>query len=155
MITKKQEELLEAFLIPLGDEDKTLYRDIAACLTELGYHPEKQRSYMVFKHDLHHKQMAKMGMAKNKELTPFFALRFSACRGYSKRFEDIVSANIIRNPSKKPGCMTGTCHFCEGEPHTHVYTYIFPDGESRSHCGAYALEIPDVTAEDLRKSRNS
>jgi hypothetical protein len=47
--------------------------------------------------------------------------------------------------------MEGTCHYCEGEPSAHVYTYIFPDGESRSHCGAFAFEIPDVTAEDLKE----
>lgn len=41
----------------------------------------------------------KMGIKKNKELPPFFALRFSACSRYSQRFTDIVSAAIVKYPS--------------------------------------------------------
>jgi len=36
-----------------------------------------------------------------------------------------------------------------GEPETHIYTYTFPNGESKSHCGAYVLEIPSITVKDM------
>ncbi len=149
MKTKKQEELVNSFLSALGDEIRPLYHEIMIYLSELGYNPKKEKASISFKHDLHNKQMAKMGFKRNKEHNPFFALRFSACRGYSQRFADIASANIIKFPSKVPGCIVNDCNYCSGEPDTHIYTHTFPNGESKSHCGAYALEIPDITADDI------
>lgn len=151
MKTKKQEELVSLYLSQFGDDIYTLYHDIIMYLSELGYNPKKEKSSISFKHDLHNKQIAKMGtkVNKKKDLSPFFSLRFSACRGYSQRFTDIVSEAINKYPSKAPGCLINDCHYCAGEPSTHVYTCTFPDGESKSHCGAYALEIPDITKDDL------
>ena len=59
MKTKKQEELVNSFLSQLNDEIRPLYHEIAVYLSELGYNPRKQRSYIVFKHDLHSSQMAR------------------------------------------------------------------------------------------------
>ena len=147
MKTKKQEELINSFLSMAGDEGRPLYHEIINCLSELGYNPKKEKTNISFKHDLHNKQIAKMGIKKSKEIS--LALRFSACKGYSQRFTDIVSAAIIKSPSKVPGCISDNCSYCGGEPNTHVYTYTFPDGACKSHCGAYALEIPNITADDL------
>lgn len=149
MKTKKQEELVNSFLSALGDEIRPLYHEIIMYLSELGYNPKKEKSSISFKHDLHNKQMAKMGFKGNKEHNPFFSLRFSACREYSQRFANIISANIIKNPSKIPRCIANNCNYCSGESDTHIYTYTFLNGERRAHCGAYALEIPDITAEDI------
>ena len=149
MKTKKQEELINSFLSPLDDTMKSLYQDIAACLDELGYNPKNERSNISFKHDLHNKQIAKMGMKKGKSPYPFFALRFSACRGYSQRFSDVVGEAIIKNPTRAPRCTSDGCNFCAGDPDTHVYSHKFPDGEIKSHCGAYVLEIPEITVSDL------
>ncbi|MCK5129950.1 MAG: hypothetical protein KAQ68_08865 [Clostridiales bacterium] len=30
-----------------------------------------------------------------------------------------------------------------------MYTYILPDGKVKYHCGTSALEIPDITADDI------
>jgi hypothetical protein len=149
MKSKKQEELVNSYLSMVGDEIRPVYRDIVIYLSELGYYPKKEKNNISFKHDLHNKQMAKMCMKGSKVSSPFFALRFSACKGYSQRFANIVSANIIKSPSKTPGCLVNSCNNCKGEPAAHVYTYTFSDGETKSHCGAYALEIPDITANDL------
>ena len=151
MKTKKQEELVESYLSQFGDDISPLYRDIIMHLSDLGYNPKKEKSNISFKHDLHNKQIAKMGtkILKKTELVPVFSLRFSACRGYSQKFTDIVSAAIIKYPSKAPLCLDNGCHHCAGEPSTHVYTCTFPDDESKSHCGAYALEIPDISADDI------
>ena len=151
MKTKKQEELVVSYLSQIEDDIRPLYHDIIMYLSELGYNPKKEKASLSFKHDLHNKQMAKMGTktSKKKALSPFFSLRFSACRGYSQRFTDIVSGAIIKYPCKAPGCITNNCNFCGGEPTTHVYTHTFPDGQSKFHCGAYALEIPDITKDDL------
>ncbi len=149
MKTKRQEELINSFLSVVGDQIKPLYQEIIIYLSELGYNPQKQRSYIIFKHDLHNKQMAKTGIGINKDKSPFFALRFSACRGYSQRFTNIVSKAVDRDNFRKALCLDNGCNYCGGEADTHVYTYEFPDGESRSHCGAVALEIPNVTADDI------
>jgi hypothetical protein len=149
MKTQKQDELVNSFLSELDDEIKSLYHEIIMYLSELGYNPKKEKSNISFKHDLHNKQMAKMSLRRNKEHLPVFALRFSACRGYSQRFADIVSAAIVKYPTRAARCTSAGCNFCGGEAITHVYTYAFPGGESKSHCGAYALEIPDITADDI------
>ncbi len=149
MNTKKQEELVNVFLSALEENTRPLYREIVLYLSELGYHPQKERSYISFKHDLHNKQMAKMGFQRNKEQSPFFALRFSACKGYSQRFADIVSTAIEKYPSRAANCPDGDCVFCAGDPKTHVYSYTFPGGETKYHCGARALEIPNLKADDI------
>lgn len=148
MKTKKQEELINSFLSILGDEVKPLYQDIIGYLSELGYNPQKQRSYIVFKHNLYNKQMAKIGIGI-KDQSPFFALRFSACRGYSQRFAQIVNTAVSKNNYREALCLNNGCSYCSGDAATHVYTYTFPGGESKSHCGAVALEIPNITAEDI------
>ena len=148
MKTKKQEELVNSFWATLGDEFEPLFQELIDCLSDLGYNPKKEKTNISFKHDLHNKQIAKMGMKKSGDISPFFALRFSACNGYSQRFADIVRA-IVKYPHKTAGCTSNNCSYCAGEPDTHVYICTFPDGENKSHCGAYALEIPDISADDV------
>ena len=151
MKTKKQAALADSFLATLDDETAVLYRRIMDCLEELGYAPQKGKNGLSFKHALHAKQIAKMGMRTGKTTYPFFALRFSGCKGYSKRFEDIVEANIRQYPKKVSSCVDGGCHFCAGAPWTHVYAFAFPDGKRKAHCGAYALEIPQLDPEDMEE----
>lgn len=151
MKTERQKELVNSFLSTPSDEYRPLYQDIIMYLSELGYNPQKEKMNLSFKHSLHNKQIAKMGIRQGKVLYPFFALRFSACRNYSQRFADIISAAIVKYPNKVAGCTSNQCNYCSGEPDTHVYTYIFPNGESKSHCGAYSLEIPGLSTEDLEE----
>ena len=149
MNTNKRDELINLYLSSLDDELSAPFRQLIEVLDARGYSPHKVRNSLSFKHEAHNKQLAKLGVRTGKSPHAFFALRFSACRGYSKRFDDIVRANIIRFPKKTAGCTEGKCSFCAGAPETHMYTHAFPDGETKKHCGAYALEIPDITAEDI------
>jgi len=148
-MSARQEEAVRAFIAELDDDARPMYENLLECLLALGYHAQKERSYFSFKHDLHRKQMAKMGLRNGKAPKSFFALRFSACRALSPRFEVIVAEAIVKSPSKTPGCLQGMCSFCRGLPETHIYTHAFADGDVRHHCGAYALEIPDMTPGDL------
>ncbi|MCL1806894.1 MAG: hypothetical protein FWG31_04255 [Oscillospiraceae bacterium] len=141
MKTKRQKELIESFLSEIGDNLKPIYREIFEYLSSVGYNPHKQRSFIVFKHDLHNKQMAKTGIRKKQ---PFFDLRFSACRGFSKRFQDIVDAALSKQTDQEASCTVQRCDFCRGEPMTHVYI-----SEGKTRCGAAALEIPNITAAEL------
>ena len=153
MKTEKQKELKAAFLLTVDDAHKEMFLQLMDCLEGFGYYPQKERSNLSFKHGLHNKQIAKMGIRKGKDPQPFFALRFSACKEYSQRFADIVEAAIIRYPNKTPSCVSNGCNFCAGEPDTHIYTRIFPN-ERKSHCGAYALEIPNLSAKDIDEIKN-
>jgi hypothetical protein len=141
--------MIESFLSELRDELRPIYREIIQYLSETGYNPHRQRSYIVFKHSQHAKQMAKVGINIYKPHNPFFALRFSACRDYSRRFADIVRDSIAKQPYVEPNCMAGACSYCAGTADSHVYTHVFPDGEIRFQCGAGALEIPNLTADDI------
>ena len=152
MKTKKQQELVNSFLDTLDNELGSLYQEIVMCLSKLGYYPRKQRSYIVFKHDVHNKEMAKMGTTWTKDASPYFALRFSACKGYTKSFADVVKDYIDKNPGKLfPHCENERCVFREDGNRTPLYEYTSPDGESQSCCGAKALVIPDITADDIEE----
>jgi len=148
MKTPKQKELINTFLSQVGQPLEPLYRELFEYLSELGYNPHKQRSYIIFKHTEHNKQIAKTGIRINKDKSPFFNLRFSACRGYSKRFADIVK-NVLVKADDKPGCIFANCNFCEGEPESHVYKY-----EDKYHCGAVAFEIPNISEDDVCEIKN-
>ena len=147
--------MVNSYLSAFDDEARALYREIILYLSEIGYNPYKQKSSITFKHDQHNKQMAKMGttIKKGKPPAPWFSLRFSACREYSQRIEDIISALIVKvtatNRYRLARCMTGECNYCGGEPGTHVYTHVYPDGTVKTSCGAYAMEIPGLTAGDV------
>lgn len=144
MKTKKQQELVDSFLDVLDNELCSLYRDIVMCLSEFGYYPRKQRSYIVFKHDLHNREMAKMGVTWTKDASPYIALRFSACKEYSERFADVIRAYINKNPNKLfPHCENGRCVFRTDGERDPYYEVTFPDGEIKSCCGAKSLVIPN------------
>ena len=151
MPNKKQTELIDSYFSNLNDETKTLYREIITHLSGLGYSPKKVKSAISFMHGGHNKQIAKMGMRTGKKTNPapFFSLRFSACAGYSERFDKIVGDYIEKYPTRAAMCVSGGCGFCKGAADSHVYKYKFPGGEIKSHCGAYAIEIPGVDAGDL------
>lgn len=149
MKTKKQEELVNSYLSIIGEEVRPLYKEIIMYLSELGYNPKKEKSNISFKHDQHNKQMAKMGFKKNQEQTPYFALRFSACRGYSQRFDDIVCAAAAKKTVKEARCIDKGCDYCAGEADTHTYVYKNSENKIKFLCGANAIEIPDITEDDI------
>lgn len=148
MMTAKQEKLVDSFLSQLDEQTKPLYSEIICQLTSLGYNPKKERSNLSFKHSLHNKQMAKMSIRKDY---PLFALRFSACQGYSQRFEDVVKAFMIKYPSRTSRCTSGDCDYCGGPAETHVYKAVASNGEIKTHCGAFALEIPNLLPSDIEE----
>jgi len=109
----------------------------------------------MFKHDAHNREMAKMGMTWTKDHSPYFALRYSACKGYSQKFAYIVRDYIQKNPGRLfPHCENGKCIFRADGDRTPYYEYTFLNGETQSFCGSKALVIQDITAEDIREIKN-
>lgn len=149
MKTKKQQEMIESYLSQLENKDQTIYRELIVYLSELGYNPKKEGLRISFKHDLHSKQIAKIGMSRGKQPRPIFMLRFSACQDYSKRFKDIVNTAVSKDNFNESRCIYNNCDWCAGDAKSHVYIGESTDGTLKYHCGASALEIPDVKAEDI------
>ena len=114
MRTEKQRELMEGFLSTLEPERSAVYRELILHLSSLGYDPKKQRSALVFTCPWHNKQIAKTGFDRKGQ--PFFALRFSACRGYSQRFEKIVEDVVSGKGYREARCMANGEDFCKGAP---------------------------------------
>jgi len=147
MESGKQNKLIDIFLSMIDDDKKLIYSPILSYLIELGYKPQRQKTqdYVIaFKHTLHGKQIAKIGIHQ-KERTVFFALRFSACVKYSQKFSDVIRDMVLSSNQFIPMC--DICKLCKGDKH--VYTHELPGGEKVSRCGAYAYEIPDITVEDI------
>ena len=149
MKTKRQEDLVNTFLLDNANEQTPLYREIVVYLSEIGYNPKKQRSSIVFNHNSHNKQIAKMGIVRTKDRSPYFALRFAACRGYSERFGDLVRAAIKNDGNQVAGCVAGICDYCQGEPITHVYIHENAAGETITRCGASPITIPNLSDGDM------
>lgn len=149
MRTKKQQEMIELYLSQLESEEQAIYREIIVYLSELGYNPKKEGLRISFKHDLHRKQIAKIGMSKGKQPRPIFMLRFSACQDYSKKFKDIVNKAVSKDNFNESRCIYNNCDWCAGDAKSHVYIGESSDGTLKFHCGSSALEIPDIKAEDI------
>ena len=147
MAKMKADSPFDTFLSALDGETARLYTELADYLAMYGYNPHKLGANITFKHKQHNKQLAKMGLRTGKNGGVFFALRFSACRGYSKRFSDIVDAYMEKYPHKSACCVGKGCTCCGGAPLTHVYLHSTDD--DKAHCGAYTVEIPSLTAEDV------
>jgi hypothetical protein len=148
MMNKRQEDLINAWLADISRDKQAVYREVIKFLSETGYHPRREKPSISFKHDEHNKQMAKIGFRRFPD-KPFLALRFSACRDLPERFENIVGAYITKYPTRAAGCIEGGCGYCGGGSLSHVYTHTFGDGVTRFHCGAYAVEIPDISENDI------
>ena len=147
MRTERQRALIEEFLSKLPPELSEVYRELILHLSKLGYDPKKQRAAIVFNCARHNKQLVKTGFDRRGE--PFFALRFSACKGYSQRFSDIVRDAVCGENYKEPNCVSKGEDFCKGPIDQRLYTYELPTGEKRRHCGAKALAIPGLSKEDI------
>lgn len=142
--TKKQEALIYSFLAGLSEEQEPLYREIILYLSELGYNPRKEGQSISFKHSQHSKQIAKIGWTRGKMPSPVFKLQvfglprlFAKVFGSGKRAAVTTRDNAHGNVSG--GCLNGECHFCAGEPETHLYKHTAPDGTVTYACGAQAL----------------
>ncbi len=152
MITQKQRELAESFLSDINPELSNLYWELVFHLSHLGYRPVKQGASLVFRCRWHHKHIAKIGFSPQRE--PYFALRFSACKGYSQRFGEIVREAVSKENYKPLSCMEGGAAHCKGPVDQRVYGYQFPNGEKRYLCGAKALEIPNLARPDISELKS-
>ena len=139
---------VDTFLSMLDDSELNIYKQIINLFYEYGYvpqHKSKTKGLIIsFSNLEHNRAIANMGVREGSA-KPFFGLRFSSCKDYPQKFADIVRDRILSSNNRLAKC--SECRFCKGDKFT--YTYKFPDGKIKVACGAFILEIPDITADDI------
>ena len=147
---RKWEKDVETFLAMLDDEKRFLYRQLIKILVKYEYvpwHKERIKGYVLsFKNFAHNRVIATMGLREGSA-EPFFGLRFSSCADYSEKFARVIHERIASPNNRLAKC--AECRYCKGDKF--VYTYRFPDGETKAACGAFILEIPDISIDDLEE----
>lgn len=58
-MTKKQQEIIDGLINGISAHEKSIYSNIIYYLAELGYIPQKNRSFLSFKHKVNGKIIAK------------------------------------------------------------------------------------------------
>ncbi|MCL1829982.1 MAG: hypothetical protein FWG21_00970 [Oscillospiraceae bacterium] len=143
---KKWEADVEEFLTLVTDDQREIFAHIIDYLKELNYVAQKKRTQgfiLSFNNPIHNRVIARFGLRKNSD-TGFFGLRYSSTTDYSLKFADVIRERVLSG-NKPARC--GECRYCKGEKFT--YTYTSEDGRTAVACGAYVLEIPNITLDDL------
>ena len=143
----KWKTYIDEFYHLISNEEKLVYQPIIDALIGLDYVPLRKRTkgyILSFSNLAHNRVLARFGLRENGEKA-FFGLRFSACMEYSQKYAEVIRDRILSSNSRLAKC--GECRFCKGDKF--VYTYTFPDGDSKAACGAFVLEIPEVTLSDV------
>lgn len=144
---KRWEEFIFEFYELISSKEKMVYQPIIEALVELGYTPMKKRTkgfILSFNNLAHNRVLARFGVREG-DGKAFFGLRFSSCSNYPDKFADVIRDRIRSSNNRLAKCEE--CGYCKGDKF--VYTYTFPNGERKAACGAFVLEIPDVTLSDV------
>lgn len=156
-MTQKQKAILDEFISILPENEKNMYSKIIYYFVELGYIPQKNRSFISFKHKINGKIIAKI---KQDEIK----INFFACRDISEKYIDALRREIDTNnycmpiPSPDNPLMpagfimkkcTLSCNVCTGGKMR--YYYQFSDGKVVYRCGAYPVLIPDIKENDFEE----
>ena len=144
---KKWEKDINDFMDMISEEEKSVYKPIMDYLIELDYTPVKKRTkgfILSFTNLAHNRVMARFGISEGSTCS-FFGLRFSACTAYSDKFANIIRERIESKNNRLAKCKS--CGYCKGDKF--VYTYTFQNGETKAACGAFMLDVPLVTADDI------
>jgi len=143
-------------LARLEPADRSLCEALFSYMESLGYLPQKAQvsGYVLdFVNRDFNRKIARIGIRPGKAHTEAFSfsLRFSASDSYSEKFQDAVrkkntSANAIKEYND-PALSCESCGVCPDDPR--LYTYVYPDGQIVTSCGAYALPITGLTIDDM------
>lgn len=161
-MTQKQQAVINEFINILPEADKNIYGNIIDYFIALDYIPQKNRSYISFKHKTNGKVIAKIKKAEIR-------LKFFACKDVPEKYINALRKEIddsdgqytmpVPPPDDLPvpaGAImkkcTLACNTCTGGKMR--YYYKFPDGKEIFRCGAYPVIIPAIEQcdiEDLKR----
>jgi len=159
MLTRKQQTLINELTDSLHEEEQSTYTEIVNCLVELGYIPQRNRSYISFKHKTNDRIIAKI---RNGDIR----IKFFACKNPPEKYIDALRVemnssdgqysmsvpNLDCSPTQNGVIMkkcTLLCNVCTGGGMR--YYYKFSDGKELFRCGAYPVLIPDVVENDVKE----
>lgn len=146
---RKWEEFIFEFYEMISNEERYVYQPIIETLVKLDYIPMRKRTkgfILSFHNVAHNRVIARFGVREEDDKA-FFGLRFSSCTNYSDKFARVIHDRILSSNNRLAKC--GECGYCKGDKF--VYTYTFPNGESKAACGVFVLKIPDVTLSDVNE----
>ena len=151
-MTQKQQTAIDELLDCLSGSEKSIYNEIVNHLVELGYIPQKNRSYLSFKHKINGVIIAKIKKGEIK-------IKFFACKNVPQKYIDALRSEMeasngqhsmqVPSPDNSP-VVTGVimkkctlaCNVCTGGKMR--YYFEFPDENVVFRCGAYPVTIPDI-----------
>jgi hypothetical protein len=146
MTHNTHQTLVSELLSQLNASDKVVWQSIINGLNELEYLPQKQKvqGYVLsFINKKVNQTIAKMGVKKGKA---FFGLKFYACKNLTGKFQKAVELMVISTNGRYRCTDCGICKAVAGE---RGYRYTYPDGREFIQCGAYIVEIPGLTPDDV------
>ena len=91
MPNENQKQLVSNLLSLMGNDDKTIYKQIIDVLFELGYVPQRQKSndlILDFKNNKLNEKIAKIGVRGTDKPKPSLSLKFYASSDYSQKFKE-------------------------------------------------------------------
>ena len=156
-MTDKQKALIDELIAALPQSDKVAYEKIIGGIVVLGYIPQKNRSYLSFKHKTNGKIIAKIRSGDIR-------IKFFACKNVPEKYVDALRTEAeatgnqhslpVPQPDSTPlpaGVImkkcTLQCKICTGGGMR--YYHKFPDGKEIFRCGAYPVSIPDIGEGDI------
>ena len=136
-MTKKQQEMIDDFLGELSANERAVFSIIMEYIIELGYIPQKNRSFLSFRHKTNGRIIAKI---KKDEVR----IKFFACKNIPEKYIDALRGEMDANdaqysmpgpapdPSPLPDGVimkkcTLSCNICTGGRMR--YYVQFPDGK--------------------------
>jgi hypothetical protein len=156
-MTQKQQTAMDELLDCLSENEISIYRETVNHLVELGYIPQKNRSYLSFKHKENGIIIAKIKKGEIK-------IKFFACKNVPQKYIDALRCEMeasngqysmqVPSPDNSPvptGVImkkcTLACNVCTGGKMR--YYFEFPDEKVVFRCGAYPVTIPDIKENDI------
>lgn len=142
-----QETLISELISRLDADDQIICREVIICLESLGYVPQRQsvQSFMLSFHNKAVRQtIAKLGVKSGGKA--FYAVKFYAFKNPPPRFTGVVRDTVLKSNMQYQCSNCGICGAAEGE---RGYMFTYPDGTKFIRCGAYVVEIPELTPEDI------
>jgi hypothetical protein len=143
-----QKELTAELMARMSEEDRRIAGSITGCLTALGYTPQRQkvRDFVLSFASSRVKQtIAKIGVRSGRDAGVFYSIKFYACKNPPEKYSKAVRAAALRSIAQYRCADCGICGAADGE---RGYRVAMPDGSEFLRCGAYVVEIPELTEED-------
>lgn len=103
-----------------------------------------------FKHDLHSETELQKSVyrgANNQDR--YLCCGFPLVKITLRDLRIFVNTAVSKDTFNESRCIYNNCDWCAGDAKSHVYIGESADGTLKYHCGASALEIPDVKAKDI------